>query len=438
MKTRLSVIVLFFFSNVILGQDYLSFTNCLELALQNNLALKNAHLSKEISNYKYRSSYGKFLPFVNGTVENKKSWGREIDPDTNLFVNKKIENFSGDLEAEYNLFSGFSTINTIKSAKQDVKINEANIQKIENEITINLAQKYITILYLQEIIISNQEQIKSSEKQLELAVLKYESGVISESEVFKIKSQKATEELTLLTNQNHLTDNLINIKQLMNIQLESDINLVKLDLEMNVAIEMNEDQYYLTKRAVEIHPSYLMQIIKVQQMQTEISIAKASLYPSLSMRFMIGTNYNIKEPLVPFQEQFDTNLSKGLRLNLTIPIFSQFENFAKIKISKLNYNQSIAETQIEQNRLSKEILKAITDTKTAIKKKESATIAFEFSRKSYEADLLKFGLGKININELNVTKMNFNTAQAELITSKYELMYNYALIKFYLGENFSL
>ena len=153
---------------------------------------------------------------------------------------------------------------------------------------------------------------------------------------------------------------------------------------------------------------------------------------------MIGTNYNIKEPLVPFQEQFDTNLSKGLRLNLTIPIFSQFENFAKIKISKLNYNQSIAETQIEQNRLSKEILKAITDTKTAIKKKESATIAFEFSRKSYEADLLKFGLGKININELNVTKMNFNTAQAELITSKYELMYNYALIKFYLGENFSL
>ena len=93
---------------------------------------------------------------------------------------------------------------------------------------------------------------------------------------------------------------------------------------------------------------------------------------------------------------------------------------------------------MEQNRLSKEVLKAITDTKTSIKKSESAAIAFEFSKKSYEADALKFELGKININELNITKMNFNNSQAELIQSKYELLYNNALIKFYLGEPFIL
>ena len=438
MKTSLFFMTLLLFSNAISGQDFLSFNSCLELALENNLALKNALLSREISSYKYKSSYGKLLPSVNGTVENKKSWGREIDPDTNLFVNKKIENYSGDIDAEYNLFSGFSTINTIKSAKQDVQINDANIQKIENEITIDLAQKYITILYLQEIILSNQEQIKSSEKQLELAILKFEAGVISESEVFKIKSQKATEELNLLTNQNHLTDNLISIKQLMNIALERDILLIKPNLELHGNLEINENQYFMTNRAVEIHPSYLMRVLNEQKMRTEISISKSSIYPSLSMRFSTGSNYTIKDPQVPFNEQFNANLSKGLRFNLTIPIFNQFENFSRIKTSKLNYSQSKIETQIEQNRLSKEILKAITDTKTSLKKNESAAIAFEFSKKSYEADVLKFTLGKININELNSTKMNFNKSQAELIQSKYELLYNNALIKFYLGENFVL
>jgi outer membrane protein len=370
MKTKLFQIVLLLFSNAILGQELLSFNSCLELALENNLAMKNALLSKEISNYKYKSSYGKLLPSINGAVEKKQSWGREIDPDTNLFVNKKIENYSGDIDAEYNLFAGFSTINTIKSAKKDLQINEVNIQKIENEITIDLAQKFITILYLQEIILSNEEQIKASEKQLELAILKFESGVISESEVFKIKSQKATEELNLLTNQNHLTDNFIGLKQLMNISLGSEIILIKPNLEFYKNPEINENQYFLTNNAVSIHPSYLMRVLNEQKMRNEISISKSALYPSLNMRFTAGSNYIIKDPQVSFDEQFNANLSKGLRFNLTIPIFNQFENFLRIKTSKLNYSQSKIETQIEQNRLSKEILKVITDTKTSIKKNE--------------------------------------------------------------------
>lgn len=437
MKTKL-ILLLLFYSNSFIGQDLLSFNACMNLALENNLALKNAYLSKEIQYNYYRSSFGKLLPSINGTVENKNSWGREIDPDTNLFVNKKIQNYSGDVEAEYNLFSGFSTINKIKSAKQDVISSDANVQKIKNEITIDLAQKFITILYLQEIILSNEEQIKSSEKQLELADLKFNSGVIAESEVFKIKSQKAIEELNLLTNKNHLTDNLISIKQLINISLERTITLLQPDLVLHDKLDLDKNQYFLTRKAVEIHPSYVMRISNEQKMKTEVSIAKASLYPSLSLRLIVGSNYIIKDPFVSFERQFNTNFSKGLRFNLTIPIFNQFDNFSKIKNSKLQYNQSKIETLLEENRLSKEILKAITDTKTSFKKNESAAIAFEFSKKSYEADVLKFELGKININELNNTKMNFSTSQAELIQSKYELLYNNALIRFYLGEKFLL
>ncbi|MGO4905051.1 TolC family protein [Flavobacterium sp. W20_MBD1_R3] len=437
MKTKL-ILILLFYSNSFIGQDLLSFNACMNLALENNLALKNAYLSREIQYNYYRSSFGKLLPSINGTVENKNSWGREIDPDTNLFVNKKIQNYSGDVEAEYNLFSGFSTINKIKSSKQDVISSDANIQKIKNEITIDLAQKFITILYLQEIILSNEEQIKSSEKQLELAVLKFNSGVIAESEVFKIKSQKAIEELNLLTNKNYLTDNLISIKQLINISLERTITLLQPDLVLHDKLDLDKNQYFLTRKAVEIHPSYVMRISNEQKMKTEVSIAKASLYPSLSLRLIVGSNYIIKDPFVSFEKQFNTNFSKGLRFNLTIPIFNQFDNFSKIKNSKLQYNQSKIETLLEENRLSKEILKAITDTKTSFKKNESAAIAFEFSKKSYEADVLKFELGKININELNNTKMNFSTSQAELIQSKYELLYNNALIRFYLGEKFVL
>jgi outer membrane protein TolC len=82
-------------------------------------------------------------------------------------------------------------------------------------------------------------------------------------------------------------------------------------------------------------------------------------------------------------------------------------------------------------------LQAISDTKASSKKQEAATIAFKYAQKSYESDRLKYELGKININELNTTKTNYQNAQSELIKAKYELILNTALIRYYLGEEFT-
>jgi outer membrane protein len=418
------------------SQQAMTFQNCLDLALQNNLDLKTAQYNEENAAYQYKASYGKLLPSVAAQAENKNTWGREIDPKTNLFVNEALHNYSGAINANFNLFSGFEAINTIKRNKQEVNISRANIERVRYAVTIDLAQKFITILYLQDVILANEDQIKASAKQLELAELKFNSGVISESEVFKVKSQKATEELTLLTNQNHLTDNLISLKQLMNMPLEQEIVLLKPNLELNENVAMKENQFSIISKAVDINPSYSMSLYREKAARAELGIARAMRYPTLGMRLSLGDNMTYSDTY--YRDQLDANFSKGLRFTLTIPIFSQLDDFAKIKSAKMDYKQSKLDTQITRNQLSKEVLKAITDTKTSMKKNESSSIAYEFSRKSYEADEMKFQLGKININELNNTKMMFNKSQAELIQSKYELLFNNALIKFYLGEAFSL
>lgn len=443
MKKNLLILLIFIVSNSVFGQDAMSFNDCLNLALKNNLLLKSAINDEQIASYQYKSSYGNLLPNINGIVDNKNTFGRQIDQNTNEFVNKDLKNYTGTLNANFNLFSGFTVINTIKSLNQQRQIQKVNIEKVKYDITIDLAQKFITILYLQEIILANQEQIKSSEKQLELAILKFDSGVVAESAVFKIKSQKATEELNLLTNENRLTDNFISLKQLMNISLEKEIQLVKPNIEINKNALLDENPFSITKKAIEINPLYAISVLKESKAKTAIALARAPIYPSLSMRTNIGSNYtdnyyNKNGGLISNSDQINNNYSKGLRFTLTIPIFSQMDNYSVIKTSKLNLNQSKLNTEIIQNNLSKEVLKAITDTKTSIKKNESSAIAYEFSKKSYDSDLLKFELGKINITELNVTKMIYNNSQADLIQSKYELLFNNALINFYIGEEFKL
>ncbi|WP_309640645.1 TolC family protein [Flavobacterium sp.] len=443
MKKRI-LILFFIVSNVTFGQDMMSFQDCLDKAMANNLDLKSAINSELIAKTQYRSSYGKLLPSIYGTAENKNSWGREVDPNSNLFINTDIKNYVGYINASYNLFAGFTALNTIKYTKQEYKINQSNVQKVTNEMTIDLAEKFITILYLQEIIAANEKQIESSQKQLELAQLKFEAGTIAEGEVFKIKSQKASEELNLLTNQNHLTDNMVSLKQLMNLPLDKEITLIKPILQLDAKVETEQNQYDLIKQALDLNPSLAMSKFREKKARAALAIARASRYPVLSMRAQYGSQYtktqyqDNEEDLLPFKDQLKNNEVNIFRLNLVVPIFSQLESHSKIKTSRIQYKQSKIDTEIKQNQLSKEVMKAITDTKTSMKKNEASSIAFEFSEKSYQADALKFELGKININELNATKASYNYSQAQLIQSKYELLYNNALIKFYLGEKFSL
>lgn len=421
------------------AQKAMTFADCLEQTLANNLQLKSASFDEKIALAQHRGSYGQLMPTITADGENRNSWGKELDPDTNTFTREDLRNYEGTMNANFNLFQGLAVHNTIKLARQEKELVRTNIQLLQNTVTIDLAQRFITILYLQEIIAANEQQIESSGKQLELADLKFQSGVISESELFKIKAQKASEELMLLTRKNQLADNLISLKQLMNMPLETEIVLLKPNLELNESVVAEGSEFELTKKAVDIHPAFQASILEMKKARTELAIARSLRWPTFSMRLMYRSNYdpNIREE-VDFDEQIDANTSKQIRFYLTIPIFNQFKNNLEIKKQKLEYRQSEVTTQLERNRLSKEVMLAINDAKTAVKKNEASSIAMEFSQKSYDADLLKFEVGKININELNTTKINYNNVQAELIQSKYDLLFKNALIKFYQGEPFML
>lgn len=436
---RKAALLLLLFTYAAQAQKAMTFADCLEQTLANNLQLKSASFDEKIALAQHRGSYGQIMPAITADGENRNSWGKELDPDTNVFTRENLRNNEGTLNAYFNLFQGLTVHNNIKLARQEKELTRANIQLLRNQITIDVAQRFITILYLQEIIAAGEQQIAASTKQLEIADLKFTAGVISESELFKIKAQKASEEVNLLTNKNRLTDNMISLKQLMNIPLDTEILLLKPELKLDENVLPQANEFELAQKAVDIHPAFQASILEMKKKRTELALARALRWPTLTMRLMYRSNYdsNIREA-VPFDEQLDENTSKQIRFYLTIPIFNQFRNNVKIKTQKMLFRRAVVETEIERNRLSKEVILAVNDAKTAVKKNEASSIAMDFSQKSYDADLLKFEVGKININELNTTKINYNNVQADLIQSKYDLLFKNALIKFYQGEPFML
>jgi outer membrane protein TolC len=284
----------------------------------------------------------------------------------------------------------------------------------------------------------NAQQIQLSEKQLALAQLKYEAGVIAESEVFKLKTQKANEELELVNNNNKLIDNWVRLKQLMNLPIQEELVLEAPAVELDSAVLSENNAAEITSKIIDFHPLTNISLLRQSRAKAALAVARSFRYPELNAEFAYRTSSFSNLELVDQELQFDRNRNGFLRLNLIIPIFNQLNTYSRIKQAKGGLKQAGIQIDRVRNQITQEATKAINDTKTARKRVETASIALEFSKKSYEADALKFELGKINTNELNITKNQYNNAQADLIKSNYELLYNNALINFYLGEPFKL
>ncbi len=419
------------------SQKVLSFQDCLDLAYKNNLQLQSSAIDQQIADTQHKKAYAKLLPSINGDVSSNTSIGRGIDPDTNTYFNDQYTSYSGEISSRLVLFDGLLNVSNIKLAKQEVELNKANLQKIKNDITIDIATKFTNILYLEEIIKANMEQIASTEKQIVLMQTKFKAGYVAESDVYKIKSQKSTEELNLINMKSLLNLNYIDLKQLLNIPLENNISLKVPKQELFAEVNYSDSKEFL-ENALKINPTYTISKVNEMKAKTNISIARAPLLPTLSTGFDVGSSFYNPNSQFNNSEQINNNISYNFSVNLTIPIFNQLQDVFKLKESRLLYKKSQVEKQIEKNRVSRVILQAVNDANVAYKKYESSLSAFQFAEKSREADEMKFQYGKISANDLNITKNNFISAQSDLIKSKYELLFNQALIQFYQKNIFTL
>jgi outer membrane protein TolC len=392
-------------------------------------------LNEKISFYELKSNKAELLPSINSQTRNNQSWGRSIDPITNSFTTTQFSFYRASLNANMTLFSGLANLKQIKSAKYDLEIDKSEIQKIKNNLTFDIALKYITILYLEEVIKSNAKQIISSEKQMEIALLKFEKGYISESELFKIKSQKANEELTLTENSELLELNYIDLKQFLQFPLGKSLILKRYEEPLLNHLWMEEDKYSLLNEAIARTPSFRISEIISKKAKNEIALSRASFFPTLTVGGSLTSIYSDNIDMT-FNQQYNNNLSYGLNFNLSIPLFDNLRNRYGLKQAKISFDQAKIEQKIEINAISRTIINAINTSKSAKKKYDTSLESFQYGKKSYDADLLKFNAGKININELNITKNNYINSQSDLIRAKYEYMYNNSVVLFYLGGEF--
>lgn len=422
---------------VVFAQEVITIQDAIDKTLKNNLQVKQSQFSESLNDVNLQQSRAALYPTLNASISQDIGWGRN-QVASGLFQNTQNYRTTAGASTNLDLFNGFSKINQIKQNKALIEAGKTNTEKIKNDLILSVITSYMQILFNKDFLKAAQQQLEVAKQQFNQQAQLLEVGNKTLADVSQAKSQVASAELSVTDAENALAISYLTLAQLMDIPSATvyQVQAPLIDSFKQPSAKYNAEDVYQT--ALKQFPDIKLSSANTRAAELGVEVAKGNLYPRLSFNGNIGTTYFYSEnPLIvndSFEKQLKDNISKGIGLSLTIPIFNGLSAKTGVKRAKINLMQTQTQEQLAKNNLNKVIYQAVADLRAAESKYQSAQNAFDAQKDAFYVIEQRYNVGLANSVEYSTALTNKNKAEIDMIQAKYDLLFKSKVIDYYLGK----
>lgn len=428
------------FGQNVKAQEVITIQQAVEKTLQNNLTIKQAQFSAALTEENLTQSKYALYPNLNASVNPNLTFGRGLDQTTFQVTNQTSLFTSGNLSTNVDLFQGLTKINQIKQNKTLLEADKSNVEKIKNDLILNVVTAYLQVLYNSDLEKASKEQLDIANKTLVRENALLDAGNKTLADISQAKSQVATAELNLTNAQNALSISYLTLGQLMEMQPNQRF-VVQAPLIDNVkAAVTNSSAEEIYNNALSIFPDIKLAGLRSLAAKQAIAVAKGAYYPSLSLGAGLNTSYSYQFnyagqfPQSSFADQINQRLGQSIGMSLQIPIFNGFSARSNVRRAKITYQNSLTSEQLAKNNLNKVIFQATTDLRAAESRYRSTQNAFDAQKDAFYVVEQRYNVGLVNSLDYSTSQTNRNKAEIDFIQAKYDLLFRAKVIDYYLGK----
>jgi len=444
---------------------------CIQYAVENNIQVKQNEISQRIANQDVKASKYNTLPSLNGFASHSYNFGQTIDPFSNQFATTQVRSNQFSLSSSFTIFDGFQTINTIKRNQASLEASRYDLERMKNDISLNVANQYLQILFNRELLINSENQLKVTELQIDRVKKQVDAGALPEGDLRDIEAQYATEELRKINAENQFRLSRLNLMQLLRLEPHEDFNIKAPELDNFQGVSELISPASLYQTAVEIMPEIKSAEYNLYSSEKSASIAKGNYSPTLSISGSVGSGYSgnnrelVRTIILPpqpngnftssgeavyspsvipvykdkaFGNQLDDNYNTSIGFRLNIPIFNGLSTRINVQKAKLNVDRAKLVVEDSKLQLRQNIESAHSDAVASLKRYKAAEKSVEALTLSFQYTQERFNVGMVNSFNFTNEKNRLNDAQSELLQAKYEYIFKSKVLDFYRGEAINL
>ena len=418
---------------------------CIEFAIQNNLDLRNQTLNLDILHNNYQQSKYDLLPNLNASSSFSNSFGQTFSEDQVKFVDERVTSFNIGIFTSVQLFEGLRKYHTINRNLLEKENGQTRYEILKNQITLEIVNTYLQIIYNSEHTKIIEEQLLITEQQIEKTKKLIQSGSIPSGDLYTLLSQKADEASQIITYKNLTKQATLSLTQAMNLNSTGvEIFRPQIDsLHLMESLPPVIDSIY--SDALNFMPELKYAEIQQQLLHKDMKITKSGYYPSLSLSAGFSGNYNnLAVDLAtgsqdyPFFDQLGDKRQAQISLNLSIPIFSKFNNRTNVQNIKINIEQADNDILRTKQDIYKVIQSAYNDVIASVENMNARQQAVFASEESFRYAEQRYNAGAIGVIDYNLEKNKLNQAKSKLLQSKFDLLVKIKILEFYRGIELKL
>lgn len=410
--------------------------SCMAYAVEHATDVKREVVNARQRKQDYQKAVTDFLPSVVGGVQGQYAWGRNIDPETNTYNHVTTFNNYYQLYASLNVFDGFATINAFKQAKLARAYSTTAMQKVRDDKTIDVMQKFVDAAYAEASIQIASDKLAESKRLLGKMQRLYELGEKGRPDVVQMESQVAEDEYNL-THQKHVAQQcLLTLKSAMNFPVEEELRLVTNGKQVNESFPINHETVY--QNFLNASPDVKSAEYEVEKARYDYKIAKGRLLPSLSLSGGISTNFyrNLSQggQYEGFASQFRNNRGEYLALTLSIPIYN---NVAWHQVKKARNDWQLALVNLEETKrkLHDNIAQAVMDAEGYAKELYQMNKKVASDSLAYYMSSRKFEEGMLSTFDLHTAAQTLLESRIKQLQMQMLLVIKQRLVDYYQGKN---
>ena len=421
-----------------------------DYAVQNNLQVISSQYNTQIQQNNLEIAKREYLPSVSGNFNNNASFGQGLDVFGNSKRNDNFNN-SANVGASILLFNNGRLEKNISRTQFELQANQQDLEKIKNDISLQVAQQYLQILLNKEIEIIANSALQNAQKQYNRAKITTDVGTTPKTVLAEAEAALAREKQNVKNAEINTERSLFTLAQLLRIKDYKTFDVASVEINEGITPPLQSAQNII-ETAYNYQPQLKAAEYRIQAAEEQTKITKTAFWPTISATAGIGTSYfnslttnfggvdafgiGIAERNI--FNQYKDNFGQQIGISANIPIFNK--GITKLQVQQSKINEDIARTNLEVQKqdVLQNVQRAQFDAEsnyqnyiTALEVERSSRLSLDFAEKSYAA-------GRSTIYEVNIARNNYANAQGSVAQAKYNYLFSLKLLNFYAGIPFSL
>lgn len=191
---------------------------CVRYAVQNNISVKQSELDEKAIAIDKKDAKGNFLPTFNANASHSWNIGLNQDITTGLLRNQTTQFTSAGASVGIDIYKGLQNQNTLRKARLSIVAAQYQVLKMKEDISLNVANAFLQVLFNQENLKVQKEQLAINEKQLGRSEELVKAGSIPRGDLLDVKATVATNNQNVVTAENALLISKLSLAQLLQLK----------------------------------------------------------------------------------------------------------------------------------------------------------------------------------------------------------------------------